>query len=229
MKDAVLGLDGFEPDLLYMKTQAIKQHSLTHSDRDPQKASFVIPIVSVKDRHPPRSNPSLRNRHSIAELPSLSQIDYIRQPQPPSLLPTSTPYRWLPPLAHMPRQQPEFERHETHSQLMLSGRALSVTTSNVSWNDRALPFISSMRRTSFPNLTSVDHQHLDREWPGTRTPSEMYYNSHNSGSIRYDDINMHFEDDDYPLSSRYKVQHEQRRTSPTKSHGSRPYDKRGHR
>lgn len=232
LKDAALDSDGFE-QLSVTKARANGQSSITQPEHDSQpNASFTIPVVTVKDRHRSRTTSSLRTRHSIAELPSLSHMDHFREPQAPSLLPASAPHRWLPPIAPDSRQRPEYDQHETREHFFISGRAraLSATTSNVSWNDRALPFISSMRRTSIPNLTSSDHQHLDRDSrPGTRPPSAMYHNPHNPGSARYEDVNMRSEDDDYTLTSRYMVQPERRRTSPIKMHEPWLYDKRGHR
>uniref|UniRef100_A0A8H7Y582 Zn(2)-C6 fungal-type domain-containing protein n=1 Tax=Psilocybe cubensis TaxID=181762 RepID=A0A8H7Y582_PSICU len=225
--------DEFEPPEHFVSNaRANRQFSPKEPAYDSQNMTSTIHDPPIKNRHlDSRSNSSLRNRHSIAELPSLSHLHRFLEPLPLSHSPSVPHSGWLPPIAPE-GQQAEYQRHDMRGHLLIGARAraLSATTSNVSWNDQTLPFISSMRRTSTPNLTFNDHQHVNRDSrQETWTSSIVYHRPHLPESTRYEDVDMRSEDDDYALTPRYDVQPEQRRSSPIKIYDPWPYDRRGHR
>ncbi|KDR75838.1 hypothetical protein GALMADRAFT_506130 [Galerina marginata CBS 339.88] len=182
---------------------------------------------------------SYKNRHAVTdlELHTFSDTEplvHIRLPQAQNISSRQTdsdPDQWPP----HGKSYPYAEAHS--APVPLNGRTRAISVTNTPWNDRSLPFISSMRRTSHPNLSQKERESRYSDQGGvsqSRIPSQSLSAGAQStfgdreAAVRYEDVNMHR---DGFLANRGYLQHGYDQASQSRyiNEGSRgPYDKRGH-
>lgn len=170
-----------------------------------QDSEHQPPPIFMRAYQAPRTNHTLRSRHSIADLAPHSRTEVNRYDRPPLFLPSVEFQSLAQSRVPLPRPQSDFD--PVDSLLQFSGRSQHTSSSiPLSSRDRTLPFISSMRRTSHPNLSSREQQHISEGIYGSRTSSGIHHHIpplHNDGPSRYQDVDMHFEDEVYPQDARY--------------------------